>query len=76
MYTVSCDYSIPNEAEMLQGEIKQDDKCLDTLGNQHLGNVMMYRCHGGGGNQVRIIFKDILILVILIGLGNSPKFSK
>ena len=55
---------------MLQGEIRQDDKCLDTLGNQHLGNVMMYRCHGAGGNQVRIIFKDILILVISYRLGH------
>ena len=51
--------SIPNEAEVLLGEIRQNDKCLDTLGSQHLGNVIMYQCHGAGGNQVRMIPNDI-----------------
>lgn len=49
--TVYPQLSIPNEAEVLLGEIRQNDKCLDTLGSQHLGNVIMYQCHGAGGNQ-------------------------
>lgn len=58
--------SIPQEEEASPGEIRQNDKCLDTLGNQHLGTVVMYSCHGTGGNQVRMISNNILILVICL----------
>jgi len=58
--------SIPKEEEVSVGEIRQDKKCLDTLGNQHLGTVVMYHCHGSGGNQVTKMSNDILILVIYL----------
>lgn len=35
-----------------QGEIKQKDTCLDTLAHSIGNTVGMYKCHGGGGNQV------------------------
>ena len=56
------------------GEIKQDTKCLDTLGNQHLGTVAMYKCHGSGGNQVGV-FDDLIHYVIwcVARRGHYPK---
>ncbi|XP_065883429.1 polypeptide N-acetylgalactosaminyltransferase 2-like isoform X2 [Dysidea avara] len=49
--TVYPELVIPSDADVNIGEIRQDTKCLDTLGNQHLGTVAMYKCHGSGGNQ-------------------------
>lgn len=67
--TVYPELSIPDEAEVALGQIRQNDKCLDTLGNQHLGTVGMYNCHGEGGNQVRMMSNDILISVIYYRFG-------
>lgn len=34
-----------------QGALRQEDQCLDTLGNANFGHISLYHCHGQGANQ-------------------------
>ena len=45
--------SIPNTGDSSFAEIKLGSLCLDTLGQQAGGQVGVYTCHSGGGNQVQ-----------------------
>ena len=36
------------------GEVRQNEKCIDTLGRGVGGSPGLYKCHGGGGNQVSV----------------------
>ena len=43
---------IPSDDTLSYGSIKQNDKCIDTLGHGEGQTVGFYECHGQGGNQV------------------------
>ena len=53
--------SVPEPLDVEFGEVRQNGKCIDTLGRGVGGSPGLYKCHGGGGNQVsvcRYIFLD------------------
>eukprot|EP00794_Sanderia_malayensis_P020221 gene20221-22197_t len=42
---------IPTDDTLSYGSIKQNDKCIDTMGNREEGTVGIFECHNQGGNQ-------------------------
>jgi hypothetical protein len=46
--------SVPEPLDVEFGEVRQNGKCLDTLGKGVGGSPGLYKCHGGGGNQVSV----------------------
>jgi len=42
---------IPTDDTLSYGSIKQNNKCIDTLGHGEGQTVGFYECHGQGGNQ-------------------------
>ena len=47
---------IPTDDTLSYGSIKQNNKCIDTLGHGEGQTVGFYECHGQGGNQVCSLF--------------------
>ena len=52
-WLVFCD-RVPSIQAVAFGSIQQDDQCMDTMGHFADGNLGLYPCHHGGGNQVRV----------------------
>ena len=47
------------------GEVKQGKDCMDTLGHAMGGTVGLFECHGAGGNQVKLKFIYLSIVIFL-----------
>ncbi|CAI8012812.1 Polypeptide N-acetylgalactosaminyltransferase 2 [Geodia barretti] len=43
--------NVPEPLDVEFGEVRQNEKCIDTLGRGVGGSPGLYKCHGGGGNQ-------------------------
>ena len=55
-------FRIPDDDTVSYGSIKQNGKCIDTLGHQDGQTVGLYECHGQGGNQVNDRFYGSTVL--------------
>ena len=42
--------------------------CLDTMGANRGGQIGLYQCHGGGGNQVITLSKHAACIIYVITL--------
>ncbi|XP_029450039.1 polypeptide N-acetylgalactosaminyltransferase 2 [Rhinatrema bivittatum] len=49
---------VPDHQDIAFGALKQGTNCLDTLGHFADGDVGVYECHNGGGNQEWALTKD------------------
>ena len=47
-----CDRT-PEPLDVEFGEVKQNGRCMDTLGKGVGTSPELFKCHGSGGNQVR-----------------------